>query len=1069
MKVAQIYQAVVLGFCFIGLAGTADRFAAETKTDPATAQRPVSMANTVRVAAAQPKRRLIDWRINDATEVLRGVDQSLQELEQIIHYAGGAWCDALAFPEDTLGLGNWEAAHKRTLKEVLPEAVKRMLDRLGRVAASHRMYLVLCNDTLAPDGSVRNTAFLLRRDGQELGRYHKVNMPIHELDKKRGDEFSVFPTADLGGVGMLICYDMVFPESARCLTLGGADIIFHPTLGGAAIGDEEISRAAFRTRAVENFIYLVVAQRGRGSMIISPQGKILAEAKGADSLAIADIDPFAGREGGDAMNHQRDMRARLFRERSPAAFSILTSGNPPILAKVPETMTVAEAVDISARTLTVGEERFKEADALLRSGKTNEAIVAFEELRREFRQTWIDRVSQQRLAQLGGNRAGRNPSMPPHGSRLTTTALRNATCVAAVDQFKARLERLRTEDPGEFDKVQKLMKVDCEATAQFLRQRFPKAPAQAPESKSNPVAQTTKKAAAPLPPRLERFVRIETLSVGEFAIDLCRREDGAFGLGEIRHGTMPLRRTDFLITWQVDGKFPVFDRRNRLTIKLRDPPATLTFTAEARECAGTRWIGFQMKFQAGHGPLVETASWEVGGSTRGLSYFDGYRGWHAPPGWLQADAVPPTNPKLTPSLLAGTGFQFEHGPGGALVHFHTTPGDHLGNVSHGEALEFETAFHGSATVERFIFVASGDDRLNLWTRAYEVAQAELRRAFGLPEPGRDIFLQWPPFSRKGFHETARECAAVTAREGFTGASIDVIWDNADFHGGAKNMNVWDYTVCEGYGGEAGLKELMIECQQRNLHVIAWVPAGHLWSRSPVWTAHPDWVLLNARGEKFVNPAGGIWHGALDSGFHDYWRGRVVNVVRRFGFDGLWLDTHLSYAQQSRPPTHGAKLSTIYRDFIKAGARRLLVEGDASVFGSYTITIADEWEKEWGKVPNPDLYYGATLAAGSMNPAFYLANFRRYVAAGAPWILNWDFLFSSKLSGDELDAARHEVRQVAQDYRRVKDRMVHRFAHADGSGYTWTSDRDRARVVWLLKDAPLPDGRRGEAGQVYVID
>ena len=33
---------------------------------------------------------------------------------------------------------------------------------------------------------------------------------------------------------MLICYDMVFPEAARCLALGGADVIFHPTLGGAA-------------------------------------------------------------------------------------------------------------------------------------------------------------------------------------------------------------------------------------------------------------------------------------------------------------------------------------------------------------------------------------------------------------------------------------------------------------------------------------------------------------------------------------------------------------------------------------------------------------------------------------------------------------------------------------------------------------------------------------------------------------------------------------------------------------------------------------------------------------------
>ena len=199
---------------------------------------------------------------------------------------------------------------------------------------------------------------------------------------------------------MLICYDMVFPEAARCLALGGADIIFYPTLGGAAIGDDDMSRAAIRTRAVENFVYLVVSQRGGGAMIISPQGKIIVEAKGPDDIAVADIDPFGGREGGDAMNHQTDMRARLFRERSPAAFGILTDPNPPALAKVPETMTVAEAVEISSRALTVGEEQFKKADALLRQGKTNEAIVAFEKLRNEFRQTWIDRVSQERLARL---------------------------------------------------------------------------------------------------------------------------------------------------------------------------------------------------------------------------------------------------------------------------------------------------------------------------------------------------------------------------------------------------------------------------------------------------------------------------------------------------------------------------------------------------------------------------------------------------------------------------------------------------------------------------------------------
>src|SRR5262249_59283222 len=167
------------------------------------------------------------------------------------------------------------------------------------------------------------------------GRYHKVNLPLPEQSHARGNRFPVFDTPDLGTVGMLSCYDMVFPEATRCLALAGADVVVVPTMGGAAIGDDDISLAAFRTRAVDNAIYLVVATRGQGSMIISPQGRVIAEAKEADGLAIADVDPSGGREGGDAFNTQQDVRGRLFRERVPEAYGILADPNPPVLAKVP--------------------------------------------------------------------------------------------------------------------------------------------------------------------------------------------------------------------------------------------------------------------------------------------------------------------------------------------------------------------------------------------------------------------------------------------------------------------------------------------------------------------------------------------------------------------------------------------------------------------------------------------------------------------------------------------------------------------------------------------------------------
>ena len=160
-----------------------------------------------------------------------------------------------------------------------------MIERLGSTAARHKMYLVVCSDLTESDGGTYNTAFLLGRDGKEIGRYHKVCPAWSEAGvRQRGRSFPVFPTPDLGTAGMLICYDLVVPETARCLALAGADIIFFPTMGGAAIGDDDIGVQALRVRAAENFIWLVIAQRGSGAMIISPQGKIVATAEGPDGL-----------------------------------------------------------------------------------------------------------------------------------------------------------------------------------------------------------------------------------------------------------------------------------------------------------------------------------------------------------------------------------------------------------------------------------------------------------------------------------------------------------------------------------------------------------------------------------------------------------------------------------------------------------------------------------------------------------------------------------------------------------------------------------------------------------------
>src|SRR4029079_4120318 len=84
-------------------------------------------ARLVRIAAAQPKARLIDYQLSNHGELLERVDQSLRELSTLVAKAAAAGSHVIALPEDTLGLGRWEAAHPEALAQVLPRAVERML------------------------------------------------------------------------------------------------------------------------------------------------------------------------------------------------------------------------------------------------------------------------------------------------------------------------------------------------------------------------------------------------------------------------------------------------------------------------------------------------------------------------------------------------------------------------------------------------------------------------------------------------------------------------------------------------------------------------------------------------------------------------------------------------------------------------------------------------------------------------------------------------------------------------------------------------------------------------------
>ena len=122
------------------------------------------------------------------------------------------------------------------------------------------------------------------------------------------------------------------------------------------------------------------------------------------------------------MNHQLDMRARLFRERNPSAFELLTHPNPPVLEKVPIDITPEEAGRIAAKVLTIGEEEFRQAELLARAGETRDAVAAFERLRIRV-PGQLDRAGRNRAAQDPEALASGEPTLANRSNRDLEPAL----------------------------------------------------------------------------------------------------------------------------------------------------------------------------------------------------------------------------------------------------------------------------------------------------------------------------------------------------------------------------------------------------------------------------------------------------------------------------------------------------------------------------------------------------------------------------------------------------------------------------------------------------------------------
>lgn len=152
-------------------------------------------------------------------------------------------------------------------------------ESLGRLARELRTYIVAGLYERVPP-VLYNTAVLIDREGKVVGRYRKTHLPREEWEAgiTPGDSYPVFE-ADFGRIALLVCWDVQFPEPWRAVAQEGAELVLLPIWGG--------SETLFRARAIENHVFAVSSSYDMKSVVVAPDGKILADAQAAGPVATA--------------------------------------------------------------------------------------------------------------------------------------------------------------------------------------------------------------------------------------------------------------------------------------------------------------------------------------------------------------------------------------------------------------------------------------------------------------------------------------------------------------------------------------------------------------------------------------------------------------------------------------------------------------------------------------------------------------------------------------------------------------------------------------------------------------
>ncbi len=271
----------------------------------------------------------------------RDVDACLDQVERTVSAARERGARLVVFPECALGGYLREPLPGEEPGLDRPPALEPDGPELARLARIAGDVVVCAGYTEAGDDRPFNAAVCVSGDGV-LGHHRKVHLPPGErFAYAPGDGFAAFDTP-VGRLGMLVCYDKLFPEAARALALDGAQTI-------AALSAWPVDRLAparriaddkqthhfdlcDRARAIENQVVVVSANltgkqgplRFLGhAKVVDPDGTVLAGTGARAGLAVATVDPAAAIAASrQVIDHLGDRRPAAYAGARPRASAL---------------------------------------------------------------------------------------------------------------------------------------------------------------------------------------------------------------------------------------------------------------------------------------------------------------------------------------------------------------------------------------------------------------------------------------------------------------------------------------------------------------------------------------------------------------------------------------------------------------------------------------------------------------------------------------------------------------------------------------------------------------------------